>query len=128
MNPKYVLDSSAWVEYLIGSPKGHLVKGIIEGEPISCSVIMLAELADTFAGEQQPFETHLAFIKTKSLLLIVDEKTALLASQVKRTFRPKKPTFSLADGIHLATAILQHATLVTCDSDFEGGDNVLFLK
>lgn len=128
MNFKYVLDSSAWVEYLDGSTTGQKVSQILENETVGTSIIAIAELADKFEKENKNFEKTLAFIQGRSLLLPFTLSIACSAAKIKKKIRTKKSKFGLVDAIHLATALQQKATFVTADNDFRNTEGVLLLE
>ena len=48
-----------------------------------------------------------------------------VVAQLKRRMQVKNTKFSIADGVHLATAQIEQAFLVTLDSDFKVLDKVL---
>lgn len=128
MSVKYVVDSSAWVEYLLGTNKGLKIKQIIEQEEILTSVLAIAELADKFTRDKEDFTKNLAFIEKISSILPLTVEIALNAASLKNRFRQNSPKISLADCIHLSTAQLQKITLVTSDYDFSGADNVMLIS
>lgn len=126
MNFEFVLDSSAWLEYI--SDAESPVKEIVEGSLTGTSVIGVAEMADKFVRDGRPFEMVLRFIKSRSLVLPLTEGGALEAARIKNAIRPHCPKFGIADAIHLATARERKAKLVTFDADFMGLPDVVYLS
>ena len=124
---RYIIDSSAWMEYLGGTPRGNNIKQIIEGESVACSIIAIAELADRFDRSSILFDDHFQFIKSRAVILPITVHIALLAGKLKNAHRKKHPKFGLADAIHLATAKEEHALIVTADTDFSGAENILLI-
>ena len=124
MSYSYVIDSSAWVEYLDGTPRGTRVQRLIEEEAIATSIIGIAEIAYKYERENQRTDAWLKFIESRSSILPVTVPIAREAAALKKKIRVRKQKFSLADGIHLATARLEGATLVTADTDFSEEQNV----
>src|SRR3989344_1437434 len=104
MSYKYVLDTSVWVEYFLGSAKGTKVSHIIEEERIAISVIAIAELADKFERDKQDFSQQLQFIQNRAAIVPLTIPLSLHAAHLKNEMRSTHAKFSLADGIHLATA------------------------
>ena len=127
MSFEYVIDSSAWMEYIGGTSKGDKIIKIIEESQIATSIVAIAELADKFEQMNKPFADHLNFIRSRAKLMPIDPAIALHAAKLKKEFRKYSTKFSLADGIHLATAMGNNAILVTADSDFEKADKILLI-
>lgn len=127
MSSKYILDSSVWVEYLRGTEKGIKVKNFVEKGGVGVSIIGIAELADKFEREKMNFNRHFMFIRNMSNIIPLSIHIAFHAARIKNQMRPNNPKFSLADGIHLATAFQENATLITADKDFSGAKNVMII-
>jgi len=124
MGYKYIIDSSAWVEYFGGSAKGMKIKAIIEQQSVATSIIAIAELADKFQREKHPFTAHLHFIQSKAAIINLSVHTCLVASIIKQEIRAKNSKFGLADALHLATAKNEEGILITTDYDFAGCEGV----
>ncbi|MBI2550226.1 PIN domain-containing protein [Candidatus Woesearchaeota archaeon] len=127
MSYDYVIDSSAWVEYLLGTDKGHRIRPLIDREDIATSIIAIAEIADKLVRNNVRFHVMLQFIQRRAVIIPLSVELALKAAQLKKEIRMKKEKFSLADGVHLATALQEAAVLVTADPDFSGLDNVMVI-
>lgn len=127
MSYKFMIDSSAWIEYFGGTEKGEKARRIIEAVGIATSIIAIAELADKFEREGRDFHPSLQFIKSKAAIIELTAELALLAAKLKKTARKKSPKFGIADALHLATAIQEKAVLVTADKDFLGLGNTLLI-
>ncbi len=127
MSYNYVIDSSAWIDYLVGTSNGLKLKRLIEQEEIATSVVALAEIADKFERDKIKFEIMLKFITRRSMILPVSIEVALKASKLKNEVRKKRAKFGISDGIQLATALEEGATFVTSDRDFKGLENVLLI-
>ena len=93
MSYNYLIDSSAWVEYLGGSSRGKKISNLIETENIATSIISIAELADKAEREQQSFEMTLQFIQSKAAILPITLNVALRAAQIKKKFRQHNHKF-----------------------------------
>ena len=122
-----MLDSSAWLEYLNGTERGNKIKEIVEERSTASSILAIAELADKFERDNLSFEKQLSFIQSRSAILPLTFDLCLAAARIKKQFRKKADKFSLADGVHFATAILEECTLITADNDFNGEKNVLLI-
>lgn len=127
MNSKYVLDSSAWLEYFDGSIYGAKISAIIEEGNIGTSLLAITEIADKFERENKSFEQFLRFIQSRATILPLTLEIVLHAAKLKKQIRAKNNKFGLVDSIHLATALQEKAVFVTSDRDFSGVENVLLL-
>lgn len=127
MSFKYVLDSSAWIEYLGGSTKGQKVHRLLSNEKVATSILAITELADKFARENRSFDTTLRFIQSNSAIIPLTISIGLRAAKVKKQFREKQSKFGLADAINFATALQENAHFVTADRDFADTENVILL-
>ncbi len=127
MSFSYVIDTSAWFEYFGATAKGIKIKAMIEQEEIATSLVALLEIADKFERESRRFEICRIFIQRRAAVIPLNVEIALAAAKLKKKQREKKENFSIADGVHLATAQQEGAVLVTSDSDFTGLENVLII-
>lgn len=127
MSYKYIIDSSAWLEYYIASSKGMKIREIIEQETIATSILAIAELADRFEREDKNFSEFLLFIQSRAMILTLTVEIALQAAKIKKNKRVKESKFGLVDAIHLATTFKENAILVTADNDFRDENNVLII-
>lgn len=127
MSYKYIIDTSAWVEYIMGTAKGIKIKPLIDHEEIATSIIAIAELADKLTRDNHRFDVMLQFIQRRATIIDLSVPLALKAAQLNKEIRKKKEKFSIADGVHLATAQQENAILVTADNDFSGFDKVLLV-
>ena len=120
MSYKHVIDSSAWVELIRGTEKGGRIKQVIENSQIATSIISIAELSDKFERDEQKFEQAFKSIRNSAAILPLTIEIATHSGKLKKMIRTENNKFSLADAIHLATALSQNAKLITTDSDFAG--------
>ena len=127
MSFKYVVDSSAWYEYLDGSEKGTKIHALIDSGKTAIAILGVAELADKFERENKAFDRILQFIQSKAAILPVTLFVVQEAAKIKKKQRALKNKFGLVDALHLATAKEHAATFITVDNDFRGVDNVIIL-
>lgn len=125
---KYVIDSSAWIEYLRGTAKGRKVADIIENKLIATSIISIAEIADKFEKDNCDFSPALRFILSRSNIIQLTINICLKAAKIKKLLRVKNKKFGLADAILLMTAQQEKTVLITTDYDFQGINNVIIVS
>ena len=119
-----LIDTSAWIEWLIGSETGSRVEPHLpEQAQWLVPTIVQLELARWLtreAGEDRADQV-LAFSQLCTIAPL-DTATALLAAELCRTHR-----LATADAIVLATATKHGADLITCDAHFKDLPNVTFV-
>lgn len=122
-------DTSAWVEYFIGSAKGLKIKNILESEneKIATPIIALIELRCKAYKENIDFDSQINFIKQKSIIVNLTEEAVLSIGKMYVEMKRKSKKTSLADAIIATMSRSHNAILVTCDTDFKGLDNVEFI-
>ena len=131
MNYRYVLDSYAWVEYIIGTPMGRFVQLFLEmAEQCYTPSIVIAELSTKFEREnkRKEWEIFFKFIKNKSSIIPLDSELANQSGIMKIKLRAKEKTIGLADAIIYQTAINLNASLITGDKHFEHFPEIIYLK
>ena len=124
---KIVVDTYAWIEFLIGSEKGNKVKELIENaQEIYTPSTVLAETARKFFREgtdEKTINTWLEIITTASVITQIDSATALEAAKchlelAKKAKISKQNTPSLFDAIIYATARINQCKILTGDEHF----------
>jgi predicted nucleic acid-binding protein len=119
-----LVDTSAWIEWLIASPTGNAVKSEIPARDdwLVPTIVQLelAKWASREVGEDRA-EQIIAFTQMCRIAPF-DTKTALAAAEI--CSRHKLAT---ADAIVYATALEHGADLLTCDAHFDGLPGVTFI-
>lgn len=120
-----VVDTSAWVEWLIGSALGTQL-GTEMPAASNCIVptIVQLELAKWLTREvsDERADQVIAYTQTCEVVTM-DSAIALLAADLHREFK-----LATADAIVYATARQQQAALLTCDAHFKDLPDVLFFS
>ena len=119
-----VFDTSAWIEYFLGSKKALTVQNYVDSEQeIFTPSVCLAELRLKYEREM-PSQTLacLTFVLKRSVIVNLDKETALLSADNKL-----KHKLYLTDAIIYATAQLLKKELLTSDADLRGLPGVVFL-
>ena len=112
-----LVDTSAWIEWLIGSPTGEkLSEHLPEQADWLVPTMVQLELAKWLTREvgEDKADQVIAFTQL-CVVLPLDTETALAAAEACRNHR-----LATADAIVYATARGNGATLITCDAHFEG--------
>lgn len=122
--PMRVVDTSAWIEWLIASPVGKkLAKEIPEKDLCVVPTIVQLELSNWLwreLGESQADQVIAYTMKCQVTPL--DTATGLLAADLHRQHK-----LATADAIVYATALQRSAELLTCDVHFEGLPGVILV-
>ena len=115
-----LLDSFAWIEYFRGSRRGAKVRDYVEGdEPLYTPSVCLTEIKSRYLRDKKDPSTRIELIVERSIVVVLDRETALLAADVKQ-----KHKLHTIDAIIYATAQHKGLTLVTGDQHFRGIPNV----
>lgn len=120
-----VVDTSAWIEWIVGSPIADELAAILPA-PDACLVPTLVQLelhkwALREVGESQAdqIQAHLA----TCVVLALDTRIALAAAECC-----SRHGLATADAIIYASARITGAALLTCDGHFEGLDGVKLVR
>jgi predicted nucleic acid-binding protein len=119
-----LVDTSAWIELLIGSPTGEaLSERLPQQSDWLVPTMVQLELAKWLTREvgEDKADQVIAFTQVCQVVPL-DTEIALAAADVCRTHK-----LATADAIIFATARARGATLLTCDAHFEGLPGVDFM-
>ena len=119
-----LVDTSAWIEWLIGSPTGEaLSERLPEQSDWLVPTMVQLELAKWLTREvgEDKADQVIAFTQVCQVIPL-DTEIALAAADACRTHK-----LASADAIIFATAQARGATLLTCDAHFEGLPGVDFV-
>ncbi|RJL06929.1 type II toxin-antitoxin system VapC family toxin [Paracoccus siganidrum] len=120
-----LVDTSAWIEWLIDSPTGRAVAPHLpdQAEWLVPTMVQL-ELAKWLTREvgEDKADQVIAFTQL-CVVLPLDTETALAAAEACRNHR-----LATADAIVYATARGNGATLITCDAHFDGLPGVTVIE
>lgn len=121
--PLRVVDTSAWIEWLTGSTLGmRLGEQFPSRQQCIVPTIVQLELSKWLVREVGEDEADQVIAYTQKCAVVpLDTAIALLAAELCREHK-----LATADAIVYATARLQRAELLTCDSHFERLPNVAF--
>ena len=119
-----LVDSSAWIEWLIGSPVGETVaEHLPEQAAWLVPTMVQLELAKWLTRErgEDKADQVIAFTQVCSVAAL-DTEIALAAAEACRAHG-----LATADAIIFATARAHAADLLTCDRHFEGLPGVILI-
>jgi predicted nucleic acid-binding protein len=124
--PGIIIDTFAWLEILKGSERGaHALEIIEKSAPCSISVLTLYELR--YRVEQlknkQSAEAFLATITANVEVILVDERVAVLAGELKLGH----PHMGAVDCVILATGRLHGMKVLTGDTHFNGSEDATLI-
>jgi predicted nucleic acid-binding protein len=129
-----VIDTYAWVEYLIGSRIGGKAKDYIENGRALTPSIVLVELHKWFLREieegrrsEREMQLHFQFIESATEIVPLDTSLALKAGETDFLMKKRVRNWPIADSIIYATARSRAAQVVTGDPHFRGLEDVLLL-
>jgi predicted nucleic acid-binding protein len=119
-----LVDTSAWIEWLIGSPTGEALSARLpqQSDWLVPTMVQL-ELAKWLTREvgEDKADQVIAFTQVCQVVPL-DTEIALAAADACRTHK-----LATADAIIFATARARGAPLLTCDAHFEGLPGVDFM-
>ncbi len=119
-----LVDTSVWIEWLIGSPIGKVVETALPArEAWLVPTIIQLELAKWLGREvgEDRADQVIAFTQV-CVVAPLDTKIALAAEEICRKHR-----LATADAVVYATAVERKADLLTCDAHFDGLPGVKFV-
>lgn len=120
-----LVDTSAWIEWLIGSPTGDKLAGHLPDQADwLVPTIVQMELAKWLTREvgEDKADQVIAFTQVCQVVPL-DTEIALAAADACRVHK-----LASADAIIFATARAQGATLLTCDKHFEGLPGITLIE
>lgn len=121
----HLIDTSAWIEWLTGSPTGEMVAAHLpEQTDWLVPTMVQLELAKWLVREvgEDKADQVIAFTQLCHIAPL-DTEIALAAAEACREHR-----LATADAIIFATARAQDATLITCDAHFDGLPGVTLVE
>lgn len=119
-----LVDTSAWVEWLIGSPTGERVAPALpEQDSWLAPTIVQLELAKWLTREAgEDLADQIIAFSQLCVVAPLDTEIALSAADICSRFK-----LATADAIVYATALKYDADLLTCDAHFDGLSSVVYM-
>jgi len=124
---KYLIDSSAWIDYLEGEKLGEIVRKLIlsDNELLSLNLI-ISEVISYIKRKESNTEIAFNAITTNSKVLEINPEIAKKAGLFHAEIRKKIKSFGLVDSIILMVARERKAKIVTADSHFRSFTEAVF--
>ncbi len=120
-----VIDTSAWIEWLVGGPlRDRLAEEIPDRAQCIVPTIVQLELAKWLVREvgEEAADQMIAYTQ-KCIVVALDTRLALQAADLHRQYK-----LATADAVVYATARDSGADLLTCDTHFENLPGVVLVK
>lgn len=119
-----VVDTSAWIEWLVDSPAAAALAPLmpVEEDWLLPTMVQLelAKWVMRTMPEEAEAERRILALTRSCTVIDLDAATATLAAEVCR-----RKGLATADAVIYATALLAGADLLTCDAHFRGLPGVL---
>lgn len=122
-----LLDTSAWIEFFIGSEKGKRVKDILYKNDSYTSIVTLAEVTNWALKESRDAEFLVKAIKQLSNIIELDEDMAVLAGKLNFERKKSNKKWGMLDSFILASGSIYGLKILTKDSDFKDLSDVEIL-
>ena len=124
----YLIDSSAWIEYLEGSKEGEKVSEFLKkGEIFSLSLI-IAEVISKVKRMEKDFNLAYKIISSNSKVLEINPQIAKESGLLHAEIKKNKANFGLIDAIILVSTRKLKANLVTQDNHFKGFKEAILIR
>ena len=126
----YILDTYAWIEYVIGSNKGAVVKALIDDKENTFTTLesSVAELYDWCLKEARDLDELLRIVRAVSSVEPITLHRWLAATQLRLHNKKSVKDFGLMDALLLARQRESKSLIVTGDKHFQHMRNIIFLK
>ncbi len=126
---KYLVDTSAWIEYLEGSKTGEEVNKILQGRnEIYAISLIVSEVVSKVKRKNGNADTAYDCIIKNSKIFEITPRLAKKIGLLHAEIRGKIPSFSLADASIICSAEAADARILTKDSHFKGFKEAILIK
>jgi predicted nucleic acid-binding protein len=125
----YLIDSSAWIEYLNGSSAGEEVNKVLKGKnDIFVISQIISEVVSKVEREKGNSELAYTSIISNASIMEITPKIAKQAGLLHADLRRKSSSISLADTLIIVSARTISAKIITKDRHFKGFKEATILK
>ena len=118
---KYLIDTSAWIEYLEGSETGEKVNNILREKNNEIFIISLniGEVISKIKRARKDVELAYETLINRAKILTITPRIAKEAGILHAEIKGKNASFSLADALIIKAAQSISAKIVTKDNHFK---------
>lgn len=126
---RYIIDTSAWIEYLSGSKGGEAVNEILkEGNEIYAISLIISEVVSKVKRKGANVDLAYDCIIKNSKIFEITPKISKKIGMLHAEARKKMPSFSLADASIVCSAEAIGARILTKDTHFKGFKGTILIK
>ena len=122
-----LLDTSAWIEFFIGSEKGERVKGVLYKYYCYTSIVTLAEVTNWALKEDRNAKVLVEAIKHLSNIIKLDDDISVLAGKLNFDRKKLNKKWGMLDSFILASGTIYGLKILTKDNDFKDLSDVEML-
>jgi predicted nucleic acid-binding protein len=126
-----LVDSSAWVEYFMGTALGEEVRHVVEGDQVlyTSPVVISEVLSKSIRTDGlEKGKERAEFIADRCVVVPLDEETGFLAGELHARMRRESRGFGMMDAFILATARRRKVEILTKDRHFRGLEGAVMLE
>lgn len=125
----FLIDTYAWVEYLIGSKRGLKVKKLLDDMKNSFITLecCLAELRGWSLKEGKDFNRIYSVIVSNSTILPIESEEWIKAAEKRFEIRKRVKDFGLIDALLLVKREKLRCKILTGDKHFKGLKDVVLI-
>ena len=114
-----LLDTSAWIEFFIGSLKGKRVKEALDKDDCYTSIVSLAEVTNWTLKEDRDAFSLVNTVKQLSNVIALDEDITVLAGKLNFERKKVNKKWGMLDSFILASGNIYGLKILTKDNDFK---------
>ena len=118
---RFIIDSFAWIEYLLGTERGVYVKNIVEdnNNEIFTHILSLAEISSRLSRSGIDSSESIKNILSISKIFNINNNISIRAGQLHSEIRKKIKDFGLVDAFILLSAKDIKIKVLTGDEHFK---------
>jgi predicted nucleic acid-binding protein len=118
-----IVDSSCWIEYLMGTEIGAKVAHAIEnpGELVVPTITIYEVYKKLIAEKDDEYATNVISYMQTGTVIDLDLKLSLSAAQISRKYK-----LPMADSIIYATSLYHSKIIFSCDKHFKDIPNIQY--
>lgn len=124
----YIIDTSAWIEYLEGSAKGEKIHDVLKGkEEVFILSIIIAEVISKTKKKKGNIEIAYNALISNTKIFEITPKIAKESGILHAETKAKLQSFALADALIICSARALKAKIITSDNHFKSFKEAIVL-